>query len=153
MFKRIVTFAPVIVLCGVATYQMARAHTSDLTPWKGGGFGMFSTVDAPGARYVKVFLIDGDKRYPVRVPHQLDDAFRRAKCDPSQANLDALADYFEHLGLQKMWGWTDLPLDEFQSYDDSSPTQGGPPKVRGPMRRSARNQNSRAAIVGGAGRF
>ena len=34
-----------LLLVVVATAQLGLAHAYDLTPWKGGGFGMFSTID------------------------------------------------------------------------------------------------------------
>jgi len=42
------------LLIVVATVQLALALTSELTPWKGGGFGMFATVDEPGNRVLEV---------------------------------------------------------------------------------------------------
>ncbi len=45
------------VLVLVACLQLWRAHTQHLTPWKGGGFGMFSTVDAPGQRILRTYLL------------------------------------------------------------------------------------------------
>ncbi len=41
----------------IACWQIYRAHEQYLTPWKGGGFGMFSTVDAPGNRILRTYLI------------------------------------------------------------------------------------------------
>ena len=33
------------LLLAIASAQMLLARTSDLSPWKGGGFGMFASVD------------------------------------------------------------------------------------------------------------
>ena len=38
------------VLFGVALIQLTLAFSRDLSPWKGGGFGMFASVDAPSMR-------------------------------------------------------------------------------------------------------
>ena len=46
------------LLVFVALLQMFLAHTQNLTPWKGGGFGMFSVVDAPGMRFLNVQALD-----------------------------------------------------------------------------------------------
>ena len=35
------------LLCGIALGQLTVARFSTLTPWKGGGFGMFASVDRP----------------------------------------------------------------------------------------------------------
>lgn len=40
------------ILVAVALVQLLLAHTVGLSSWKGGGFGMFATVDSPGARIV-----------------------------------------------------------------------------------------------------
>lgn len=41
----------------VACVQLALVRTHDLTAWKGGGFGMFSTLDSPSARTLRVVLL------------------------------------------------------------------------------------------------
>ncbi len=50
-------YAVPALLVLVACLQLWRAHTQHLTPWKGGGFGMFSTVDAPGKRILRTYLV------------------------------------------------------------------------------------------------
>lgn len=40
----------------VAVTQIALVHQTRLSPWKGGGFGMFSTLDAPDARVIRLAL-------------------------------------------------------------------------------------------------
>ncbi len=40
----------------IAAAQIYLAHTAHLTPWKGGGFGMFSTLDRKSDRYIRVFV-------------------------------------------------------------------------------------------------
>jgi hypothetical protein len=50
---------PPVLLFLVALGQVYLAHTADLTPWKGGGFGMFSTNDGE-SRWVEV-RIDGSQ--------------------------------------------------------------------------------------------
>lgn len=59
---------PVAVLVVVALLQMTLAHTVGLSPWKGGGFGMFSTVDSPDYRMVivTVRLQGNEGRVPLR---------------------------------------------------------------------------------------
>ena len=42
------TLLPVAVLLAVAARQVVLTHTAGLSPWKGGGFGMFSTTDDAG---------------------------------------------------------------------------------------------------------
>ncbi|MFG0284756.1 MAG: hypothetical protein ACF8R7_10080 [Phycisphaerales bacterium JB039] len=46
--------APTFLMCAIALRQMWLATTDTLSPWKGGGFGMFATVDSPGNRFVQI---------------------------------------------------------------------------------------------------
>src|SRR5262245_50669894 len=48
------------ILSGVAPTPMVAAHVGSLSPWKGGGFGMFSSVDGPGMRTLQAEGIDED---------------------------------------------------------------------------------------------
>ena len=42
------SWLPVALLLVVAGVQVALVKTEGLSPWKGGGFGMFSTTDDAG---------------------------------------------------------------------------------------------------------
>lgn len=50
-----------LVLVVVAGTQVVVANSTDLTAWRGGGFGMFSTIDAHSTRFLRatVTLADG----------------------------------------------------------------------------------------------
>ena len=52
---------PAAVLLLVACIQLTLTRTSGLSPWKGGGFGMFSTTDDAGRRSVRVFVTAPDR--------------------------------------------------------------------------------------------
>ena len=45
--------------------QFYRARAYHSTPWKGGSFGMFSTIDLPPSRLHRVYLIQGDTQIPI----------------------------------------------------------------------------------------
>ena len=66
---------PVALLLVIAGLQMYTAHTTELSPWKGGGFGMFSTVDVPTERVVELYLIVDGEEIPTAIP----DAFQPHK--------------------------------------------------------------------------
>ena len=53
--SRLAYLAPAL-LAVVATAQFAIAHATPLSPWKLGGFGMFSTGDVPRSRVLRVRL-------------------------------------------------------------------------------------------------
>jgi hypothetical protein len=82
---------PAVVLIVVAGIQVALALSAGLTPWKGGGFGMFSTTDDGGRRYVRIFVNAADRSEEITISPSLDDAARRAAALPMKAELTRLA--------------------------------------------------------------
>lgn len=82
---------PVSLLIMVAAVQVTLATTAGLTPWKGGGFGMFSTTDDGGRRYVRIFVSAAERSEEITVPPSLDDAARRAAALPGDTHLARLA--------------------------------------------------------------
>ncbi len=54
------------LLLAIAVIQAGLATTRHLTPWKGGGFGMFASLDALGARVLACRAIAEDGR-PLRI--------------------------------------------------------------------------------------
>ena len=51
-FLRIEYLLVPTVLLGIALNQMRMVRSVNLSPWKGGGFGMFSTIDSPYSRRI-----------------------------------------------------------------------------------------------------
>ena len=82
---------PVSLLVVVACAQVTLATTAGLTPWKGGGFGMFSTTDDGGRRYVRIFVSAADRSEEIAISPSLQDAARRASVLPQDAELSRLA--------------------------------------------------------------
>jgi hypothetical protein len=62
-----------------------------LSPWKGGGFGMFSTVDAPSARFVRLYLVNDEEQIPVIPPKALATEIGMLRTLPDQGRLHRLA--------------------------------------------------------------
>ena len=75
----------------VALNQMRLAHTTDLTAWKGGGFGMFSTIERPETRYVRCYIIGAGREGAVKVPLELQRLEQHVRNIPSERNLARLA--------------------------------------------------------------
>jgi hypothetical protein len=87
-----------LVLVAVAATQVVVASTTDLTAWRGGGFGMFSTIDAHSTRFLRVTVDTHDGRsVAVHVPSLLaeDAEVHEELVDhrawPRQRTVDALA--------------------------------------------------------------
>ena len=82
---------PCALLVAVAGLQLWLAHTADLTPWLGGGFGMFSTTDVGSARHLHVFVIRPGLEREVALPNSWRERARRARALPTARRLRALA--------------------------------------------------------------
>jgi hypothetical protein len=86
-----------LLLVLVATTQAVLASTTTLTPWRGGGFGMFATVDAHSTRIVGAEVeLATSSVLPVdvrsfRSDPTSDRAYVTARAWPSERNLRRLA--------------------------------------------------------------
>lgn len=90
-WARAASLVPPVLLVGVALVQIALAHTRDLSPWLGGGFGMFATTDGRDWRHVHVTAERPGLVRDVPIPASLYDLSRRARAEPTRARLRALA--------------------------------------------------------------
>ena len=86
--RRYLPHLPPLLLLVVACIQVYLVRTHDLSPWKGGGFGMFSTNDDEN-RWVDVRVEDaqGERRIDVSG----DYAVIRYAAYPDEDRLRALA--------------------------------------------------------------
>ena len=82
---------PIALLVAVALHQLGATIYGDLTPWLGGGFGMFATLDTPGNRVLSVHLLEPDFRREILIPESLSDAAERACAFPTRRRLADLA--------------------------------------------------------------
>jgi hypothetical protein len=86
-----VRFLPALLLVGVAAHQIFLANTAGLSPWSGGGFGMFSTTDAGATRHLHAFVMRPGIQRELRIPEALLEWKRRVVTLPSDSNLRAFA--------------------------------------------------------------
>jgi hypothetical protein len=84
--------APSVLLVAVALVQIALAQISALTPWKGGGFGMFSTLDHGAYRGVDAVIDGPDRSETLAIPESLEEITARAAACPSDYLLRRLAE-------------------------------------------------------------
>jgi hypothetical protein len=82
---------PALLLAAVALLQVALAHTAGLSPWKGGGFGMFSTTDRAEGRYVRVYVRAPGRHEELRLAPGLRDPATRAAVLPTTWRLERFA--------------------------------------------------------------
>jgi hypothetical protein len=89
---------PPLILAAVATVQIYRAHFERLTPWKGGGFGMFAQNQSASSRLLRCYVAMRGKdgklvRTLVPVPKGtgLSRQVEEVLAVPSAARVKALA--------------------------------------------------------------
>ena len=82
---------PVAILLAIATAQLVLARTQALSPWLGGGFGMFSTTDVGNRRHLHAFVLRPGLLREIVPPPALDDRVERTLAHPSEGRMRALA--------------------------------------------------------------
>jgi hypothetical protein len=93
---------PVIALT-IFIHQRYHVAKFNLSPWKGGGMGMFSSIAAPGNRVIKAYFLIHAVRLPVEIPDSKEaTAFRT---EPTERNREKLK-----TRLSGML-WTITPVD------------------------------------------
>jgi hypothetical protein len=91
MFRRLAIVSPTVLLLTVASAQMILARRSDLSPWKGGGFGMFASVDGLPFRWVRLYVSAPERSEELAVPPSLEEQTDRVAAWPHPAAMRALA--------------------------------------------------------------
>lgn len=82
---------PIVLLIVVALFQIALTHYSALSPWSGGGFGMFSTLDHGSRRHLHAYVLRPGLRREIIPPEALAEEIRRLLTLPTDARLRILA--------------------------------------------------------------
>ena len=90
-FRRVACALPALLLVAIASRQVWLVANAGLSPWSGGGFGMFSTTDAGPTRHLHAFVVRPGLLRELTLPSALDARVRTALVLPSEANLRALA--------------------------------------------------------------
>ena len=83
---------PPLLLVVIAVIQVSLTRAVDLTAWKGGGFGMFATLDHGAYRGVDVTVDATERSEALTIPPSLETAAARAAACPTDSLLRALAE-------------------------------------------------------------
>ena len=86
----LLSLVPAILLSIVAAAQVRLTRTEQLTPWKGGGFGMFSTTDDGVGRPMGIRIMGPGGDREIAVPEPLAAQAYRASLLPSRRRLSRL---------------------------------------------------------------
>ena len=98
--------APLVLVAGVAV-QRYNVVVHEQTPWAGGGFGMFSTVDVPGARATRAYVLT-DRGPALIVDPPLPESERLLYTQPTQERLDRAAEWLA------AWDWRVFGPDSYE---------------------------------------
>jgi hypothetical protein len=82
---------PTFLLIVVACVQIYLARNANLIPWKGGGFGMFSTTDGNANRYLRIYVSGPQRSEEILIKPSLEDLATRAQMYPGNSQLEKLA--------------------------------------------------------------
>jgi hypothetical protein len=85
------TYLPVALLILFAILQIDRVYREEQTPWKGGGFGMFSTNDRGNLRTVRAVAIVGELERAIPPGITTRRRFRAITSMPREERLLELA--------------------------------------------------------------
>jgi hypothetical protein len=108
------------LLIVVASVQIYLAKTHELTPWKGGGFGMFSTVDDVQARWIRCYAITNGRETPADAPDQFVRPIARLRAMPCQERLQQLANDYGRMRFVNQSFDENTKAELKQSADPSS---------------------------------
>lgn len=91
MPRRLAIAGPTALLLAVASAQMVLSRTADLSPWKGGGFGMFASVDGLPFRWVRLYVFAPERSEELALPASLEDQAHRVVTFPRRRAMEDLA--------------------------------------------------------------
>ncbi len=83
-----------LILVVVAAVQISLSFGRDLTPWKGGGFGMFASF-SDGGRYARYYAIREGERVRISNLRGLGDLEERLRIMPTEAIARQIAERLE----------------------------------------------------------
>lgn len=86
---------PVLLLLLIAFNQQRLVYTNDLSPWSGGGFGMFSTTDTGTDRHIHIYELSPSFRRELSLPVELEEEAWRAATLPSEGRLRKFSDQLQ----------------------------------------------------------
>jgi len=106
------------LLIAVALVHAYQVHRHDLSPWRGGGFGMFSTVDIPNARFLRLYLTTEEGEVPAPLPPTLSISILEVQTLPTEEGLRRLAARL----AAATWAVPELPRVELERAAEAAET-------------------------------
>lgn len=118
---------PAILLVAIALHQIARAEMASLSPWKGGGFGMFATTDRGLNRRVLAFALSDDGAVRLSIPGDRANLVQRARALPDPRRLERLAAALGEAAAERVPGARAVRVEVWRiAYDRALALHGVP---------------------------
>lgn len=118
-------YLPLFVLLAIAGMQVSLAKFSVLTPWKGGGFGMFSTIDSSAYRVLRVYALAPGEEKRVNLPASFNGPAYSIACFPTQSRLEGFLERIARHLSHKSRGLTALRIEIWRpTFDPKTSTLG-----------------------------
>lgn len=110
------------ILCGVCFVQLYLFRFHNLSPWMGGGFGMFSSLVTVTSRILEITLHSQGREIRVAPPVEAQKGINRVRAMPSHYSVRQLAQQLfnlrwseaDHLLLEKLESLENLALGHHQ---------------------------------------
>lgn len=84
-------YIPSALLISVACLQLWLSYSTTLSPWAGGGFGMFSSTDTRGNRHLHAFALRPGVRRELNIPRSLSTDLQHVLVFPTESSLRSFA--------------------------------------------------------------
>ncbi len=83
---------PIILFVMIAGHHFYLVQHAHLSPWLGGGYGMFSTTDYGPSRYIRIYALrDNIIQEKIEIPPELSRLARKVRGLPDSKNVLSLA--------------------------------------------------------------
>jgi hypothetical protein len=96
---RFVIYFPVLLLVTIASIQINLVYSSNLSPWSGGGFGMFSTTDAGGSRHLHAYSVTSGIRRELDSDPKLKKDLEVLLTLPTDYNILKFSDQLANINI------------------------------------------------------
>ena len=118
--KWLLSYSPIILFAVIAANHFYWVHQAHLSPWLGGGYGMFSTTDYGPSRYIKVYALqDNIIQEEIEIPEYLSMLARKTRGLPDDKNVLSFALAIENYLNANQHGYPVIRIEVLNSHYDS----------------------------------
>jgi len=90
--KYTLSYLPILLFLLISGHHFYLVHNHQLSPWLGGGYGMFSTTDYGPSRFIKVVTLNNDIiQEEIEIPEHLSQLSKQVRSLPDNKNITNLA--------------------------------------------------------------